>query len=51
MRKLRPMLYLLCLLLLIPALVKARQILPMDTRPLVAEKYAGWSGEIGRAHV
>ena len=44
MRKLLPVLCLLCLLLLIPALMKARQILPMDTRPLVAEKYAGWSG-------
>ena len=34
----------LCLLLLIPVLLQLRRILPLDTRPLVAEKYAGWSG-------
>ena len=44
MRKLRGALCLLSLLLLIPALLFARHILPIDTRPLVAEKYAGWSG-------
>lgn len=44
MRKLRSALCLLSLLLLIPALLFARHILPIDTRPLIAEKYAGWSG-------
>ena len=44
MRKLRGTLCLLSLLLLIPALVFTRHMLPIDTRPLVAEKYAGWSG-------
>ena len=44
MRKLRSPLYLLCLVLLIPVVMHARRILPLDTRPLVAEKYAGWSG-------
>ena len=44
MRKLRGTLCLFSLLLLIPALLFARHILPIDTRPLVAEKYAGWSG-------
>ena len=44
MGKLRVCLCLLCLLLLIPALLQARRILPLDTRPLVAEKYAGWTG-------
>lgn len=44
MRKLRCALCLLCLLLLIPALLHARRILPLDTRPMVAEKYAGWTG-------
>ena len=44
MVKLRSALCLLCLLLLIPALLHARRILPLDTRPLVAEKYAGWTG-------
>ena len=44
MRKLRNALYRLSLLLLVPALMCARHILPIDTRPMVAEKYAGWSG-------
>ena len=44
MRKLRSALCLLCLLLLIPALLQAHRLLPLDTRPLVAEKYAGWAG-------
>ena len=44
MGKLRSALCLLCILLLIPALLRARRILPLDTRPLVAEKYAGWTG-------
>ena len=44
MGKLRSALCLLCLLLLIPALVQAQRILPLDTRPLVEEKYAGWAG-------
>jgi len=44
MRKLRVTLCLLTLLLLIPVLLFTRHILPIDTRPLVAEKYAGWSG-------
>lgn len=44
MGKLRSALCFLCLLLLIPALLRARRILPLDTRPLVAEKYAGWTG-------
>ncbi len=44
MKKLRSALCLLALLLLIPAVLRARRILPLDTRPLVAEKYAGWTG-------
>ena len=33
-----------CLLLLAPLLVRSARMLPADSRPLVAEKYAGWSG-------
>lgn len=33
-----------CLLLLVPLLVRGARVLPADSRPLVAEKYAGWSG-------
>ncbi len=44
MRKLRSALCLLCLMLLIPVLSLSRRILPLDTHPLVEEKYAGWSG-------
>lgn len=44
MRRLRIALCALCLTLLVPLLLHARQTLPLDTRPLVAEKYAGWSG-------
>ena len=44
MRRLRPILCALCLILLVPLLVVARRTLPVDTAPLVAEKYAGWSG-------
>ena len=44
MRRLRPILCALCLALLVPLLVHARRALPVDTAPLVAEKYAGWSG-------
>jgi len=44
MGKVRSMLCMLGLLLLIPALLQARRILPLDTHPLVAEKYAGWTG-------
>ena len=44
MRKLRPLLCALCLALLVPLLLRARQVLPTDTHHLVAEKYAGWSG-------
>jgi len=44
MGKLRATLCLLCLMLLIPALIQAHRILPLNTSPLVSEKYAGWSG-------
>ena len=44
MRKLKSALCLLFLVLLIPGIMFTRHILPIDTRPLVAEKYAGWSG-------
>ena len=44
MRKLRSSLCLLGLILLIPVLLQARRVLPLDTRPLVAEKYEGWTG-------
>ena len=44
MRKWRSALCALALLLLIPPLIHARRVLPLDNRPLVAEKYAGWSG-------
>ena len=40
----RRLLYALCLALLIPLLIHAWRILPLDRQPLVAEKYAGWSG-------
>ena len=44
MKRLRTALCALCLALLVPLLLRASRILPLDTRPLVAEKYAGWSG-------
>ena len=44
MRKLRSALCALCLLMLIPMALHARRILPLDRQPLIAEKYAGWSG-------
>ena len=44
MKKGRFALLLLGLALLFPLLTHARRVLPMDSRPLVAAKYAGWSG-------
>ncbi len=44
MRRGRSMLCALCLVLLAPLLIRAARVLPMDSRSLVAEKYAGWSG-------
>lgn len=44
MRKLRSALCALCLLLLVPLALRAWRILPLDRQPLIAEKYAGWSG-------
>ena len=44
MRRWRPMLCALCLALLVPLLLRAWRVLPLDTRPLVARKYAGWTG-------
>ncbi|MBR1822147.1 MAG: hypothetical protein IJ769_11085 [Clostridia bacterium] len=44
MRKPRSALCALCLALLVPLLIHAWHILPIDNAPLVAEKYAGWSG-------
>ncbi|MDO4866280.1 MAG: hypothetical protein Q4C10_06950 [Clostridia bacterium] len=44
MRKLRSALCALCLLLLIPLALRAWRVLPLDRQPLIAEKYAGWSG-------
>ena len=44
MRKLRSLLCLACLVMLVPLLLQARERLPVDPQPLVAEKYAGWSG-------
>lgn len=44
MKKRRSTLCALCLALLVPLLLHARQVLPVDSRPLVAAKYAGWSG-------
>lgn len=44
MKKGRSALCALCLALLVPLLLHARRVLPMDSRPLVASKYAGWSG-------
>ena len=44
MKKLRSALCALALALIVPLLLCANRILPVDTRPLVAEKYAGWSG-------
>lgn len=40
----RKLLCLLALALLIPLLFQAWRVLPLDTQPLVADKYAGWSG-------
>ena len=44
MKRARSALCALCLALLVPLLIRAARVLPMDNRPLVAEKYAGWSG-------
>ena len=44
MKRARLALSALCLALLAPLLVHAWRVLPLDNRPLVAEKYAGWSG-------
>ncbi len=44
MKKHRSALCALGLALIVPLLFCANRILPVDTRPLVAEKYAGWSG-------
>lgn len=44
MKKTRRAVCALCLALLIPLAVCAARFLPPDTKPLVAEKYAGWSG-------
>ena len=44
MKKRRSILCFLCLVLLTPLFLHARRVLPVDTHPLVAEKYAGWSG-------
>lgn len=44
MRKRRSALCALCLALLVPLLIRAGRVLPTDSQPLVAEKYAGWSG-------
>lgn len=44
MQKSRSALCALCLALLIPLLIRAGRVLPPDSQPLVAEKYAGWSG-------
>jgi len=44
MRKVRILACLTALALLVPLWLHARRILPLDTRPLVAEKYAGWRG-------
>ena len=44
MKKGRFALLLLGFALLFPLLLHARRVLPMDSRPLVAAKYAGWSG-------
>ena len=44
MKKRLSIICLLCLLLLAPLLARARRVLPIDTRQLVEEKYAGWSG-------
>ena len=43
-RKLRAVLCIICLSALVPLLVFARRVLPMDTQSLVAKKYDGWSG-------
>ena len=44
MKKARSALCALCLALLVPLLIRAWRVLPVDSHPLVAEKYAGWSG-------
>lgn len=43
-KKARSALCALCLALLVPLLMHARRVLPVDSRPLVEAKYAGWSG-------
>ena len=40
----RSALCLACLLLLVPLLIRAWQVLPLDRQPLIEKKYAGWSG-------
>ena len=44
MRKLRSIICILMLLLLIPAVLQAQEVLPLRTQELIAEKYDGWSG-------
>ena len=44
MKKTRSALCALGLALLVPLLLHARRVLPVDSRPLVEAKYAGWSG-------
>ena len=44
MKRVRFPLFVLGTALLLPLLLHARRVLPMDSQPLVAAKYAGWSG-------
>ena len=44
MRKIKSMACILLLVLLVPAILHARGILPIDNRPLVEAKYGGWAG-------
>lgn len=44
MRKIYSIICVVCLLLLIPAILRARSMLPLNAQPLIEEKYAGWAG-------
>lgn len=44
MRRWRSILCVVCLLLMIPAILRAQNLLPLNAQPLIEEKYGGWAG-------
>lgn len=44
MRKLRTVLCIVCLILLVPAIMRAQDALPLRSKDLVEKKYDGWTG-------